>query len=132
MIFGGFSSEAIADRNNDAKAKLQITADFRLAARQALPLKENVDEALAKARRLRNASCFRGVTAEPRVDMHAGRDFWWHELMPQASADCPADRSTAKRRCSSSTPAVRPANPKASSTRPPATTCSRRKLRMGV
>ena len=27
VIFGGFSSEAIADRNNDASAKMQITAD---------------------------------------------------------------------------------------------------------
>ena len=49
VIFGGFSSEAIADRNNDARAKLQSrpTAGWRRG--QQLPLKKNVDEALAKS-----------------------------------------------------------------------------------
>jgi acetyl-CoA synthetase len=46
VIFGGFSSEAIADRNNDAQAKLAITADSGWRRGQQLPLKANVDEAL--------------------------------------------------------------------------------------
>src|SRR5204862_6343857 len=49
VIFGGFSSEAIADRNNDAQAKLVITADAGWRRGQQLPLKANVDAALVKS-----------------------------------------------------------------------------------
>ena len=49
VIFGGFSSEAIAERNNDAKAKLVITADAGWRRGQSVPLKANVDAALAKS-----------------------------------------------------------------------------------
>ena len=43
------SAEAIADRNNDAKAKLMITADAGWRRGKQLPLKANVDAALAKS-----------------------------------------------------------------------------------
>ena len=49
VIFAGFSAEAIADRNNDAQAKLQITADAGWRRGKQLPLKQTVDEALAKS-----------------------------------------------------------------------------------
>ena len=49
IVFGGFSAEAIADRNNDASAKLQITADAGWRRGKELPLKTNVDDALAKS-----------------------------------------------------------------------------------
>ncbi|MEC7696208.1 MAG: AMP-binding protein, partial [Planctomycetota bacterium] len=49
VIFGGFSSEAIADRNNDASAKMQITADGGWRRGKELPLKATVDEALKKS-----------------------------------------------------------------------------------
>ncbi len=49
VIFAGFSAEAIADRNNDARAKLQLTADAGWRRGKALPLKQTVDEALAKS-----------------------------------------------------------------------------------
>jgi acetyl-CoA synthetase len=48
VIFGGFSSEAIADRNNDAQAVAVITADGGWRRGSALPLKANVDEAVKK------------------------------------------------------------------------------------
>ena len=59
MIFGGFSSEAIADRNNDAKAKLVITADAGWRRGQQVPLKANVDEALAKSPTVKNCIVLR-------------------------------------------------------------------------
>src|SRR5262245_33399511 len=49
VIFGGFSSEAIADRNNDASAKLVVTADHGWRRGQKLSLKQNVDNALKKS-----------------------------------------------------------------------------------
>ncbi|HEV2970551.1 MAG TPA: acetate--CoA ligase [Pirellulales bacterium] len=88
VIFGGFSSEAIADRNNDAQAKLLITADSGWRRGQQLPLKANVDEALKKSPTVRKCIVVR--RGGMQVHMEQGRDFWWHDLMADASADCPA------------------------------------------
>src|SRR5262249_32196913 len=43
VIFGGFSAEAVADRNNDAKARLVVTADGGWRRGKVVPLKQNVD-----------------------------------------------------------------------------------------
>ncbi len=88
VIFGGFSSEAIADRNNDAQAKLVITADTGWRRGQQLPLKANVDEALKKSPTVRKCIVVRRSGAH--VHMEQGRDSWWHDLVDDASADCPA------------------------------------------
>jgi acetyl-CoA synthetase len=86
VIFGGFSSEAIADRNNDAKAKLVITADAGWRRGQQLPLKANVDEALTKSPTVQQCIVLKRIGND--VTMKPGRDLWWHELMEGASADC--------------------------------------------
>jgi acetyl-CoA synthetase len=88
VIFGGFSSEAIADRNNDAQAKLVITADIGWRRGQQLPLKENVDAALAKSPSVKHCVVFK--RGDGAVEMKKGRDHWWHELVAKASTDCPA------------------------------------------
>ncbi|MEX0613065.1 MAG: AMP-binding protein, partial [Pirellulales bacterium] len=94
VIFAGFSAEAIAERNRDASAKLQITADSGWRRGKALPLKETVDEALAKSPSVEKCIVLRrdgtGGASGTRVNMQSGRDFWWHDLMEKASADCPA------------------------------------------
>ena len=59
VIFAGFSAEAIADRNRDAAAKLQITADIGWRRGKALPLKQTVDEALAKSPTVEKCIVFR-------------------------------------------------------------------------
>ena len=88
VIFGGFSSAAIADRNNDAQAKVQITADAGWRRGSELPLKATVDAALAKSPTVEKCIVLRRTGSE--VEMVPGRDYWWDELMDQASADCPA------------------------------------------
>jgi len=88
VIFAGFSAEAIADRNRDAVAKLQITADAAWRRGKKLPLKETVDEALEKSPTVEKCIVLRRV-GDP-VNMQPGRDVWWHEAMDAASADCPA------------------------------------------
>jgi acetyl-CoA synthetase len=94
VIFAGFSAEAIADRNRDASAKLQITADTGWRRGKALPLKETVDEALAKSPTVEKCVVLRrgatGSASATQMSMQKGRDFWWHELMDTASEDCPA------------------------------------------
>jgi acetyl-CoA synthetase len=89
VIFGGFSSEAIADRNNDAKAKLIITADAGWRRGQELLLKANVDAALAKSPTVKHCIVLRRIGLS--IDMQEGRDHWWHDLMSVASANCPAE-----------------------------------------
>src|SRR3989338_3269659 len=54
VVFGGFSQEALADRINDAKAKLVITADGGYRRGQIVPLKKNVDEAIANCPSVKN------------------------------------------------------------------------------
>ena len=49
VVFGGFSAEAVADRNNDAQSKLVITADGGWRRGKVVPLKANVDAALEKS-----------------------------------------------------------------------------------
>jgi len=88
VIFGGFSAEAIADRNNDAKSKMVITADGGWRRGKLLGLKATVDEALAKSPTVEKCVVLkRGGNETP---MKAGRDVWWHDVTATASGDCPA------------------------------------------
>lgn len=89
VIFGGFSSEAISDRNNDAKAKVVVTADGGWRRGHQLPLKANVDAALEKSPTVQKCVVVRRMGTE--VPMRQGRDFYWDELMQKASAHCPAE-----------------------------------------
>jgi acetyl-CoA synthetase len=89
VVFAGFSAEAIAERNNDAAAKVQITADAGWRRGKQLALKANVDAALKKSPTVEKCIVLRRVGCD--VEMKQGRDFWWHDLMEEASAECPAE-----------------------------------------
>jgi acetyl-CoA synthetase len=89
VIFGGFSGDAVADRNNDAKAHLVITADGSWRRGKIVPLKQNVDAALEKSPTVEKCIVYNRCNSQ--INMKAGRDFWWHELMAESSADCPAE-----------------------------------------
>jgi len=89
IVFGGFSADAVADRNNDAKARLIITADGGWRRGKVVPLKHNVDAALTRSATVEK--CIVLNRANQPIEMKPGRDFWWHELMANASADCPAE-----------------------------------------
>ncbi len=88
VIFGGFSAEAIADRNQDAKAKLQITADGGYRRGKILNLKETVDQALAKSPSIKQCVVYRRTGHD--VPMTDGRDVWWHDLVSDVDDACPA------------------------------------------
>ena len=88
VIFGGFSSEAIADRNQDASAKVVITADAGWRRGKQLPLKASVDDALEKSPTVEHCIVLQRCGND--VTMREGRDHWWHDLVEQASDACPA------------------------------------------
>ena len=90
VIFGGFSPDAIAGRLADAQSRFVITADAGRRGGRRVPLKPNVDAALAKG-----SLDDEGVSAVlvvrhtgDTVDMVEGRDRWWHELRDTVDADC--------------------------------------------
>jgi acetyl-CoA synthetase len=89
VVFAGFSADAVADRNNDARSRLIITADGGYRRGKVIPLKEHVDEALAKSPTIEK--CIVLARTHTEVAMQPGRDLWWHELMADASPHCPAE-----------------------------------------
>ncbi len=88
VVFGGFSSEALADRINDAEAKVCITADGGWRRGQVVDLKHNVDEALKRCSSIQKVIVLKRVGNH--VDMRRGRDIWWDELVPQQNPKCEA------------------------------------------
>ena len=89
VIFGGFSAEAIADRNQDAGAKVIITADGGWRRGQPLALKKTVDQALAKSPSVKHCVVFKRLQGD--CPMTPGRDVWWSDLVSQVSNDCPPE-----------------------------------------
>ncbi|MBD3884329.1 acetate--CoA ligase [Phormidium tenue FACHB-886] len=89
VVFGGFSAEALRDRLNDGKAKAVITADGGWRKDAIVPLKSQVDKALANAPTVEKVLVVQRTGQE--VQMQADRDYWWHELRQGISADCPAE-----------------------------------------
>jgi acetyl-CoA synthetase len=90
VIFGGFSPDSIVDRVNDGGCKVVVTADggFRRGAPSAL--KPNVDEALSSCPTVTGTVVVRRTGTE--VTMTEGRDHWYHDLMAEASPDCPPEQ----------------------------------------
>ena len=89
VIFAGFSAESIADRNNDASAKIQLTADGGYRRGKVLALKSIVDEALEKSPTVE--TCIVLNRTDSQVSMKEGRDIWWHELVESVDDHCPAE-----------------------------------------
>lgn len=88
IIFGGFSADAVADRNNDAQAKVVVTADGGWRRGKEVPLKQAVDDSLEHSPSVQKVVVVRRTGGE--VTMVPDRDYWWHELMDGVSADCDA------------------------------------------
>ncbi len=89
VVFGGFSAQALADRINDAEAKVLITADGGHRRGSVFPLKDAADEACASTPSIEHVVVVRRGGND--VEMVEGRDIWYHEVMAEASADCPAE-----------------------------------------
>jgi acetyl-CoA synthetase len=89
VVFGGFSSTALIDRINDAQCKVVVTADGGWRRGNEVKLKAAVDEALKETPSVE--SCVVVKRTGSKIHMEAGRDHWWHELMPAADPNCPAE-----------------------------------------
>jgi acetyl-CoA synthetase len=92
VVFGGFSSEALRDRIQDAEAKVLITATAGYRRGNLVPLKKLADAAADDCPSIEHVVVvMRRAVAEElddTVSMKPHRDCWYHEVMRNASADC--------------------------------------------
>ena len=92
VVFGGFSSDALAARIKGSEAKLVVTADQAPRAGKATPLKTNADAAMGISGDV-NMLVVERTGAD--VGMKAGRDYSYNAMMAEASANCPAEQMNA-------------------------------------
>jgi acetyl-CoA synthetase len=87
VVFGGFSTNAVKDRIEDAGAAMVITADGGWRAGNAVELKRSVDKALADGcRTVKHVIVYRRTGGD--CDMRRGRDAWWHDVVAGESDTC--------------------------------------------
>jgi acetyl-CoA synthetase len=94
VVFGGFSSDSLADRILDADAKVVVTQDGSWRGGNVVPLKANADVSLARTPGVESVVVLRRT--DHGVDMTEGRDVWYHDLMDGQSAECEPERLSAE------------------------------------
>ena len=77
VVFAGFSAKALADRINDAEAKMLITSDFGVRGNKKIQLKQIADDALKHCSSVTVNIVFQRL--DGNVTMVEGRDIWWHD-----------------------------------------------------
>lgn len=96
VVFGGFSPDSLASRIDDSQAKVVITADSGMRGGKAIPLKENVDAAMA----LEGTHSVTNVIVVHRtgnpITMHEGRDLWYHMEIMSVNDICPPEPMNAE------------------------------------
>jgi acetyl-CoA synthetase len=86
VVFGGFSPEALKDRILDSDCQTVITADEGVRGGKTIPLKANVDTALAQCPNVHTSLVVKRTGAD--VAWQEGRDTWYHEATAAAADDC--------------------------------------------
>jgi len=94
VIFGGFSSQAIADRVNDANSSIVITCDGSWRRGKVVPLKDNVDAATELTEVIKTVIVLK--RCENDVTWSEGRDVWWHDVCESQEEDCPCESMDAE------------------------------------
>jgi acetyl-CoA synthetase len=89
VVFAGFSPDALAGRITDCQSSVIITADEGRRGGKRVPLKANVDAAVAQAPGVKNVLVVRNTGA--KVAFSAGRDVWLHEAEKNAEGPCPPE-----------------------------------------
>jgi len=94
VVFGGFSPESLAGRINDCASRLVVTADQGVRGGKVIPLKANVDAAMASCPDVERVVVVRRTGAD--VPIQAGRDIWYHEARETVAAECPPEPMNAE------------------------------------
>ncbi len=86
IVFGGFSPEALRDRIADSDCQVVITADEGLRGKKAVPLKGNVDKAVAECPNVHTVLVVKRTGGD--IAWNDKCDVWYEDEMNKASADC--------------------------------------------
>ncbi|HIL27052.1 MAG TPA: acetate--CoA ligase, partial [Nitrospinaceae bacterium] len=96
IVFGGFSSTALADRITDSSCTFLITTDGSFRGKKAIPVKVNADEAIKLAAKkgveVKTCIVVERVGSKVPTEMISGRDYWWHEEMEAAETICEPEK----------------------------------------
>ncbi len=94
IVFAGFSATALADRVNDAEAKIVITSDGGFRGTKTIALKSIVDEALETCPTIESSVVLKRTGED--IQWKNGRDIWWHELIDGISTENKAETMDAE------------------------------------
>ncbi len=86
VVFAGFSAKALSDRINDATCKVLVTADGSWRRGGVFPLKDNADTAVESTPSIEHVLVVNRTDSD--VSMKAGRDVWWHDIVPAQEPSC--------------------------------------------
>ena len=86
IVFGGFSPDSLANRIQDCDSRIVITADEGCRGGKRIPLKANVDKALAQCPSVEHVLVIRRTGGD--VAFTEGRDIWLHDALQGVSDDC--------------------------------------------
>jgi acetyl-CoA synthetase len=95
VVFGGFSPDSLAGRISDCESRCVITADEGLRGGRKVPLKANVDAAIARI----DGGVDHVIVVKRtggKVDMEPGRDVWYHEAADMVTDECPIEHVNAE------------------------------------
>ena len=103
IVFGGFSADSLSDRIVDSTCQILITCNGTHRADKPLPMKPVADKAMEDAQKQMGVPVTTCVVVERVKDdpdipceMVEGRDFWWHDLVEDASPNCPCEEMDAE------------------------------------
>lgn len=96
VVYGGFSTDALASRIDDAHSRVLITADGGWRRGKPVDLKSIADGAMKRSPTIEVCICVKNNGQE--VEMDAARDFWYHDLkaLPIASHKCETEQLDAE------------------------------------
>jgi len=94
VVFGGFSSDSLADRIDDAQAKVLVTSDGAWRRGTVVPLKAAADVAVARCPSIEHVVVVRRTGND--VEMDDGRDLWYDELVAGRSTECAPEAMNAE------------------------------------
>jgi acetyl-CoA synthetase len=100
IVFGGFSSTALADRITDASCTFLVTTDGSFRGAKPVPVKVNADKAikLAAIKGVEVKTCIvvERVGSKVPTEMISGRDYWWHDEMKTVDSTCEPEQMDAE------------------------------------
>ncbi|MBI1202304.1 MAG: acetate--CoA ligase [Rhodopseudomonas sp.] len=94
VVFGGFSPDSLAGRISDCQSKFIITADEGVRGGRKIPLKANVDAAIAKCGGVDFVVVVKHTGGA--IDMDPVRDVWYHEGAAVVTDECPCEDMNAE------------------------------------